>query len=103
MNLEEGSLEMTRADLLDWLSCNGCHIETLPEIKAKVLKITNPKNGMTGWIDLPIDKRIVRDYSIYKLCTKLAVPVPTQATYMKSLFDKIENDGNIGFKKHRLS
>jgi hypothetical protein len=94
MNNSENSFTMSKADFLDWLSCHGCDINPLPESKANVVQIINPKNNSKQYIDLPINKGSVKDYTIYRICTRLNIPIPSHTGYMKELHDNIEKDSN---------
>ncbi len=86
---------MTRADLFDWIMAHGCNQQPLYEYKAKVIYFINPKTGAKAWLNLPIDERPVRDYTIYRICLSLQIPIPTQSDYMKEIVEKI----NDQFKK----
>ncbi len=90
--MSDDSVKMTRADLYDWIRSYGCEIIPLPEHKANIIHVKNPKNGHMYWINLPIDERLVRDFTVFKVCNELCIPVPTHATYMKSIHDDIENE-----------
>jgi len=90
MDKRENSFRMTKADLYDWVVSQGCETKTLPEYKANVLLFVNPKTGNKGWIDLPIDDKPLRDYTICKVCCDLQIQLPTSTAYMKPLYDKIK-------------
>jgi len=92
MNTRENSVKMTKADLRDWVVSEGCEIKTLPEYKANVIYFVNPKTGDEAWIDLPFNDKPLNDYTVFRICCKLRIPVPTYAKYMKPLHDKIEKE-----------
>ena len=83
---------MTRADLFDWIRSHGCIPEPLPEHKAHVIMITNPRNDREAWINLPINNTEVNDYTIFLICNRLGIPIPTCANYMRDLHNRIENE-----------
>jgi len=96
-------INMTREDLYEWVTSKGCTLLPIPEHKANVIFIENPKNGLEYWLNLPIDNRPVRDYTVYRTCTELGIEVPTCATYMKPLHEKIKNHHSVkksNNKKH---
>jgi len=80
---------MTKSDLLDWVAAHGCTIEPLSEARARVLRIKNPSNGGTAWVDLPINDRQMRDYSVFKMCYGLGIPIPDCTEYMRGVDDHI--------------
>ncbi len=83
---------MTKQDLFDWIICHNCTVIQLPEHKAKVIMFENPKNSNQAYIDLPIDTSGVRDYSVYRVCSRLSIPAPNLVDYMKPIHDNIENN-----------
>jgi len=85
---------MTPADLLDWIKTHGCEIVPLPEYKARVILFKNPKNNQEAYLNVPPPDRI-KDFTIFRICTKLAIPIPTHTEYMKILNEKLKNDHNI--------
>jgi|WetSurMetagenome_2_1015567.scaffolds.fasta_scaffold15430_6 hypothetical protein len=86
---------MTKSDLNDWVLSNGCITIVLPEHKANVIKIENPKTDSVYWLYLPIDNSPIKDYTVYKTCSNLGIPIPNFASYMKPLHEKIEDFHNI--------
>jgi len=96
--VSEKSGKMTKLDLYDWVRTQGCNIEPLPEHKAKVLNVINPKTGANRYLYLPIDERPVNDFTVMKTCCDLGIPFPTYTKYMKPLHDEI-NDKHIARKK----
>jgi len=70
----------------------GCKQEPLEEHKAKVIKFTNPKTSLEVYLNLPIDERPVRDYTVCDICSKLGIPVPAQADYMKDMHNDIKKN-----------
>lgn len=95
MSSHKDTINMTRADLYDWVRFHGCIIKPIPEYKAKIIKVENPRNGFETWINLPIDDTPVRDYTVFDVCNKLGIQIPTCATYMKPINDRIETEHNI--------
>jgi len=93
-NTRENSGRMTKADLIDWVVSQGCETELLPEYKAKVIFIVNPKSGTRSYINLPIDKKPLKAFTVCKTCSDLRIPIPTFAAYMKPLHDIIDKDNN---------
>ncbi len=83
---------MTKADLCDWVIAHGCTTELLPEFKARVIYLVNPKNDCEVWLDLPIDNKPMRANTVCKICSDLQIPIPTFAKYMKPIDDEIRND-----------
>jgi len=82
---------MTRLDLYDWVKEQGCTIDPLPEHKAKVLNVVNPRTGASRFLYLPIDSKPVNDYTVIKTCSDLGISYPTHTKYMKPLLDEINN------------
>jgi len=89
---------MTSADLYEWVQLHGCYIEPLAEHKANVLQVTNPNNGTKSYLYLPIDKPI-KDFTVYKVCNDLGIPIPDHASYIKPLHDEIKNKHVIPKRK----
>jgi hypothetical protein len=81
---------MTRADLYDWLKSNGCNFNPIPEFKAHVIFVENPKTGAQYWINLPINEQPVKDFTVYKTCMSLCLPIPTQVEYMGDVQTQID-------------
>lgn len=85
---------MTLADLLDWISSHGCTITPLEEHKAKVIQFENPKHNLKAYLNLPSPERI-KDFSVCRICVKLAIPVPSFLDYAKGLNDKLKNEHGV--------
>lgn len=90
---------MTRVDLYDWLKSCGCNFNPIQEYKANVIYVENPKTGAQYWINLPIDERPVRDFTVYKTCVSLCIPIPTDVAYMEDVQTKIEEEDKIQKRK----
>ena len=88
---KDDTLKMTRADLYDWIRTHGCITNPLPPYKANVIEVENPKTGQKDWLNLPNNETPVRDFTVYRTCNTLGIPIPTCSTYMKQLHDSIEN------------
>jgi hypothetical protein len=88
--VSEPPKKITKLDLYDWVKLQGCIIEPLPEYKAKVLNIINPKNGSKAFLYLPIDNSPLGYYTVYKVCSDLGVPIPGCADFMKPVHDHIQ-------------
>jgi hypothetical protein len=82
---------VTRRELYRYIRAQGCHQTALPEGKAHVIYFENPITGATAWLNLPIDDRPVRDYTVFKLCLDLGIPIPSHTAYMGGLQDQIDN------------
>jgi hypothetical protein len=92
---------MTRADLFNWLQSYGCTFKPIQEYKANVILVENPQRGLQYWINLPIDDRPVKDFTVYKTCMSLCVPIPTHVAYMEDVANKIEEEDKIQKRKRR--
>jgi hypothetical protein len=82
---------MTKQDFLDYLVKHGCELIPTKEHEPLVIFILNPHNRQEAFLDLPIDNRQLRDYTILRICTKLCVPVPDQMRYLSDLDDRIND------------
>jgi len=60
----------------------------------RVILFKNPKNNQEAYLNVPPPDRI-KDFTIFRICTKLAIPIPTHTEYMKILNEKLKNDHNI--------
>ena len=90
---------MTRADLYDWLQSHGCTFSPIQEYKANVIYVENTQRCLQYWINLPIDERPVRDFTVYKTCMSLCVPIPKHVEYMEDVANRIEEDDKIQKRK----
>jgi hypothetical protein len=91
---------MTGNDLYDWVRCHNCTITPLAKHKANVLLIKNPKTGSEAFLNLPIDTQI-RDFTVYRVCAKLGIPIPNYTTHLKEIHDRLENGEEIDPLTHR--
>ena len=72
-----GESTISRTYLRDWILTHGCQMEALSEHQARVVLFHNPKTGGSAFLNLPIDERPVKEGSVYGVCAKLGIPVPT--------------------------
>jgi len=83
---------VTRRELYRYIRAQGCNQTALPEIKAHVIYFENPRTGAKAWLNLPIDERPVKDYTVFKICLDLGIPIPAHTEYMGTLQDQIDQD-----------
>ena len=83
---------VTRQDFYDWLRANGIEQTALPEYKANVLMLKNPKTNAKTWINLPIDETIIRGYDVQTICRKLGIPVPDWFEYSDYMYNRVKKD-----------
>jgi len=88
--MSDDTIQLSGLDLFDWVRTKGCEIIPLPEHKAKALLIRNPKNGKEAFLSLPINDKPVRDYTVYRICTRLCIEPPTCTSYLKEIHEEIE-------------
>lgn len=93
--------KMLRVDLFEWVKTNGCTVEPIEEYKARVIHVVNPRTGATAWINLPINNQPVRDFTVYRTCFNLGIPIPDCVDHMKDVHDIIENKQTIQKKKKK--
>lgn len=73
------STKMTQADLYDWIrGVHKCEQQIIPGT-ARVIQFINRKYEKKAYLKLPIDDRPVSDHTVYLICTRLAIPIPTHA------------------------
>lgn len=82
---------MTKQELLDYLVMYGCELRPTRDHEPLVIFILNPRNGQEAFLDLPINNRQLRDYTILRICTKLCIPVPDPMRYLSDLDDQIND------------
>jgi hypothetical protein len=84
---------MTRSDLVDWLTQNGCKIDTLPEVNNSACGVIfyNPANNLDVWISTPIDDRSVPAFLIYETCALLGIPIPDCVNEQKDISKELKN------------
>lgn len=85
MDAPGNDLNISKQDFLEWLTYQGCKIKPLAENKARVLKFINPKNQNTAFLGLPINTRLMKDYTVFAICSRLSIEPPTRTSYMKAL------------------
>lgn len=81
---------MTRRELYDYVRAQGCTQRPLSEGKAPVIYFDNPRTGREFWLNLPIDDRPVKDFTVYKMCLELGIPLPAHTSYLDGMQDKID-------------
>ena len=83
---------MTKADLRDWFMAHGCTIEPLKDyFQGNSVKVLNPKNQRHVYMDMPIDERPVKSYSVCKECMILGIPIPDICKDTEELAKHIKN------------
>jgi hypothetical protein len=90
--MSEDYSNMTGPDLLDWLAAQGCSLQTLPPHKGNAIRVYNPRNDTEFFIGLPLSVYPLKDYFVFRACSRLGVEAPSQALRCKGLHDRIEND-----------
>lgn len=82
---------MSREDLFDWIMAHDCEQVPLKEYQAKVIFFRNRKTNKEAWIDLPINKYEVRDFTVIRVCSRLGIPFPECSKHMQPFNDHIES------------
>jgi hypothetical protein len=81
---------VTRRELYNYVRAQDCFQTALPEGKAHVVYFENRVTEAKAWLNLPIDDRPVKDYTVYKLCLDLGIPIPDHAAYWGDTQDQID-------------
>lgn len=82
---------MTKNDLKDYAISHGCNIQLPDQYKANIIRVNNPKNKKTSYLRLPFDNSPLEDFTIYKFCIELGIPIPEKQQGLKGLNDFIDN------------
>ncbi|MEO5673505.1 MAG: hypothetical protein ABIQ74_02560 [Chitinophagales bacterium] len=68
---------MTRQDLYDWLTRNGCEVDIIDDHRrSTAIKMTHPDAAEAFYMDTPINEKPVKSFTVSEACKALGVPFP---------------------------
>lgn len=98
---------MRRADLADWVMAHDCETWEFPEVNnsASVVRFRNKQDrNMRAYIDAPMDERPIKDYTVFRVCTLLGIPIPDEVMHCADTHEQIQklDQEEEKEKKHRI-
>ena len=88
---------MTRVDFKEWVLAHGCEIVLLKSTNrtGNAVKVVNKKTNEHIFMELPMDEKPVKHFTVCTGCAKLGIPIPNECNYMQELDELIRRNHSI--------